>query len=77
MRDAFPRPAGDLYSSPHGTRSLLPIAALAAGFGFIVLQGLIQALGNAGTLPALIAVTAPPALAFLLGGAWIVKMEEK
>nr|WP_277911087.1 hypothetical protein [Asaia platycodi] len=42
-----------------------------------MLQGLIQALGNAGTLPALIAVTAPPALAFLLGGAWIVKMEEK
>ncbi|WP_336946456.1 LptF/LptG family permease [Asaia sp. HN010] len=67
-----------IYIPPRtGTRSLLPIAALAAGFGFIVLQGLIQALGNAGTLPALIAVTAPPALAFLLGGAWIVKMEEK
>lgn len=67
-----------IYIPPRtGARSLLPVAALAAGFGFIVLQGLIQALGNAGTLPALIAVTAPPALAFLLGGAWIVKMEEK
>ncbi|WP_336761150.1 LptF/LptG family permease [Asaia sp. VD9] len=67
-----------IYIPPRtGTRSLLPIAALAAGFGFIVLQGLIQALGNAGTLPALVAVMAPPALAFLLGGAWIVKMEEK
>jgi len=67
-----------IYIPPRtGTRSLLPIAALAAGFGFIVLQGLIQALGNAGTLPASIAVMAPPVLAFLLGGAWIVKMEEK
>lgn len=67
-----------IYIPPRtGARSLLPVATLAAGFGFIILQGLIQALGNAGTLPALIAVMAPPALAFLLGGAWIVKMEER
>ncbi|GBQ12551.1 LptF/LptG family permease [Swaminathania salitolerans] len=66
-----------IYIPPRaGTKSLLPIAALAAGFGFIVLQGLIQALGNAGTLPAPVAMAAPPILAFLLGGAWIVKMEE-
>lgn len=67
-----------VYIPPRaGTRSLLPIASLGAGFGYIMLQGMIQALGNAGTLPAPLAIITAPVLALLLGGAWLLKMEEK
>lgn len=59
-----------------GARSLIPLASLAAGFCFVILQGLLQALGNVGTLPALVAVSAPPVAALLLGCAWIIKMED-
>ncbi|CAI9122202.1 LptF/LptG family permease [Brytella acorum] len=67
-----------VYIPPRtGTRSLMPVAALGAGFGFIVLQGLIQALGNAGTLPAVPAIVAAPIMAIMFGIAWLLKMEER
>lgn len=67
-----------VYIPPRtGTRSMMPVAALGAGFAFIVMQGLVQALGNAGTLPALLATLAPPILATLLAVAWLLKMEER
>ncbi|WP_029605832.1 LptF/LptG family permease [Kozakia baliensis] len=67
-----------VYIPPRtGTRSPIPIYALAAGFAFVVVHGLIQALGNAGTLPALLATIAAPLLAILLGLAWLLKMEER
>lgn len=66
-----------VYTPPRtGNRSMLPVAALGAGFAFVVLQGLLQALGNAGTLPAALAILAAPLMATLLGVTWLLKMEE-
>lgn len=46
-----------VYIPPRaGTRSWLPIWCLGAGLLFVVFQGLLRALGNAGTLPSLVAV---------------------
>ncbi|GAJ28548.1 LptF/LptG family permease [Acidomonas methanolica] len=66
-----------VYIPPRtGSRSMMPVAALGAGFAYIVLQGIVQALGNAGTLPAPLAILATPLMAVLLGMTWVLKMEE-
>ncbi|GAN88170.1 LptF/LptG family permease [Komagataeibacter intermedius] len=56
-----------VYIPPRaGTRSWLPIWCLGAGLLFIVFQGLLRALGNAGTLPSLMAIFVG-ILIFILG----------
>ncbi|MCE2576963.1 LptF/LptG family permease [Komagataeibacter sp. FNDCR1] len=46
-----------VYIPPRaGTRSWLPVWCLGAGLVFVVFQGLLRALGNAGTLPSVVAV---------------------
>lgn len=56
-----------VYIPPRaGTRSWLPIWCLGAGLLFVVFQGLLRALGNAGTLPSLMAICVG-ILIFILG----------
>ncbi|QHC36900.1 LptF/LptG family permease [Komagataeibacter xylinus] len=56
-----------VYIPPRaGTRSWLPIWCLGAGLLFVVFQGLLRALGNAGTLPSLMAIFVG-ILIFILG----------
>jgi lipopolysaccharide export system permease protein len=66
-----------IYIPPRtGTRSMAPVWCLGAGLSFIVFQGLLRALGNAGTLPAFLAV-GPGIAIFALGvGTVLLKMEE-
>jgi len=45
--------------------------------GFVILQGMISALGNAGTLAAPLAACAGPLLGALLGLTWVLRMEER
>ena len=67
-----------IYIPPRaGLRNPLPVYVLAAGMGFVILQGMISALGNAGTLPAPLAVSVGPLLGALLGLTWILRMEER
>lgn len=66
-----------IYIPPRaGLRNPLPVYVLAAGMGFVILQGMISALGNAGTLPAALAVSVGPLLGALLGLTWLLRMEE-
>ncbi|MFT8483928.1 MAG: YjgP/YjgQ family permease, partial [Gluconobacter cerinus] len=60
-----------------GIRNPLPVYVLAAGMGFVILQGMISALGNAGTLAAPLAACAGPLLGALLGLTWVLRMEER
>ena len=56
-----------VYIPPRaGARSWLPIWCLGAGLLFVVFQGLLRALGNAGTLPSLMAICVG-ILIFILG----------
>ncbi|UYH51604.1 LptF/LptG family permease [Candidatus Kirkpatrickella diaphorinae] len=65
-----------VYIPPRtGTRSLLPIAALGCGVLYMIGQGLMDALANAGTLPVLFSLTATPLITLLLIWAWILKLE--
>ncbi|KXV33424.1 LptF/LptG family permease [Gluconobacter thailandicus] len=67
-----------IYIPPRaGLRNPLPVYVLAAGMGFVILQGMISALGNAGTLGAPLATSAGPLLGAFLGMTWILRMEEK
>ncbi|MEW9272601.1 LptF/LptG family permease [Gluconobacter oxydans] len=67
-----------IYIPPRaGLRNPLPVYVLAAGMGFVILQGMISALGNAGTLPAPLAVSVGPLLGTLLGLTWLLRMEER
>lgn len=60
-----------------GLRNPLPVYVMAAGLGVVMLQGMISALGNAGSLPVLLAVSSGQIIAALLGLAWVLRMEEK
>ncbi|QDH12879.1 LptF/LptG family permease [Formicincola oecophyllae] len=60
-----------------GTRNPLPVYVLGAGLGIVILQGMISALGNAGSLPAYVAVSAGLVVAALFGITWILRMEDK
>nr|WP_294915318.1 LptF/LptG family permease [uncultured Neokomagataea sp.] len=67
-----------IYIPPRtGLRTPLPVYVLAAGLALVILQGLINALGNAGTLPAALAVMSGPLPGILLGITWVLRMEEK
>lgn len=57
-----------IYIPPRtGTRSWLPVWCLGAGLLFIVVQGLLRAMGNAELLPPAVA-TVPGLIIFTLGG---------
>ncbi len=60
-----------------GLRNPLPVYVMAAGLGVVILQGMISALGNSGSLPILIAISSGQIVAALFGLAWILRMEEK
>ena len=60
-----------------GLRNPLPVYVMAAGLGVVILQGMISALGNSGSLPILIAISSGQIVAALAGLAWILRMEEK
>ncbi|TPW35668.1 LptF/LptG family permease [Oecophyllibacter saccharovorans] len=60
-----------------GIRNPLPVYVMAAGLGIVILQGMISALGNAGSLPVLLAVCSAQLVAALLGLGWILRMEDK
>ncbi|QHI95592.1 LptF/LptG family permease [Aristophania vespae] len=60
-----------------GLRNPLPVYVMAAGLGIVILQGMISALGNAGSLPIFIAVSAGPVIATLFSLAWILRLEER
>ncbi|QDH25773.1 YjgP/YjgQ family permease [Neokomagataea tanensis] len=67
-----------IYIPPRtGLRTPLPVYVLAAGLALVILQGLINALGNAGTLPAALAVLSGPLPGILFGITWVLRMEEK
>lgn len=67
-----------IYIPPRtGLRTPLPVYVLAAGLALVILQGLIDALGNAGTLPAALAVLSGPLPGILFGITWVLRMEEK
>lgn len=59
-----------------GLRNPLPVYVMAAGLGIVILQGMISALGNAGSLPVLLAVSSGHIIAALLSLAWVLRMEE-
>lgn len=60
-----------------GLRNPLPVYVMAAGLGVIILQGMISALGNSGSLPILLAVCSGQVVAALFSLTWILRMEEK
>lgn len=60
-----------------GLRNPLPVYVMAAGLGMIILQGMISALGNSGSLPILLAVCSGQVVAALFSLTWILRMEEK
>ncbi|MCT6856244.1 MAG: hypothetical protein M3Z59_07495 [Bombella apis] len=60
-----------------GLRTPLPVYVMAAGLGIVILQGMISALGNAGSLPILLATCSGQVVAALFSLAWILRMEEK
>lgn len=60
-----------------GLRNPLPVYVMASGLGIVILQGMISALGNAGSLPILLAVSSGHVVAALLSLAWVLRMEEK
>lgn len=67
-----------IYIPPRaGLRNPIPVYVMATGLGIVVLQGMISALGNAGSIPVLLAVSAGQIIAALFGLAWILRMEEK
>ncbi|MBB2202973.1 LptF/LptG family permease [Gluconacetobacter tumulisoli] len=67
-----------VYIPPRtGARSWLPVWCLGAGLLFIVFQGLMRALGNAGTLPALAATLPGIAIFAFAIGALMLRIEEK
>ncbi|GBR63365.1 LptF/LptG family permease [Gluconobacter wancherniae] len=67
-----------IYIPPRaGMRNPLPVYALSAGLCYIILQGMISALGNAGTISALVATSIGPLLGCLLGLSWVLRMEER
>lgn len=67
-----------VYIPPRsGTRSWLPVWCLGAGLLFVVFQGMLRALGNAGTLPAP-AATLPGIVIFTLAVcALVLRIEER
>ncbi|MFS3137502.1 LptF/LptG family permease [Gluconacetobacter sacchari] len=67
-----------VYIPPRsGTRSWLPVWCLGAGLLFMVFQGMLRALGNAGTLPAP-AATLPGIVIFTLAVcALVLRIEER
>nr|WP_277909547.1 LptF/LptG family permease [Acetobacter okinawensis] len=65
-----------IYIPPRtGTRSLLPVWCLGAGLLFIVVQGLLRAMGNAGLLPPPVA-TVPALIIFTLGALTVLLRNE-
>ena len=65
-----------IYIPPRtGTRSWLPVWCLGAGLLFIVVQGLLRAMGNAGLLPPPIA-TVPTLIIFTLGALTVLLRNE-
>lgn len=65
-----------IYIPPRtGTRSWLPVWCLGAGLLFIVVQGLLRAMGNAGLLPPPIA-TVPALIIFTLGALTVLLRNE-
>ena len=65
-----------IYIPPRtGTRSLLPVWCLGAGLLFIVVQGLLRAMGNAGLLPPPVA-TIPALVIFTLGALTVLLRNE-
>jgi lipopolysaccharide export system permease protein len=67
-----------VYIPPRsGTRSWLPVWCLGGGLLFVVFQGVLRALGNAGSLPAL-AATLPGIVIFALAvSSLVLRMEER
>ncbi|MFC7554926.1 LptF/LptG family permease [Pseudoroseomonas wenyumeiae] len=55
-------------------RSLL---ALCLGLGFMLLSGLLGALGEAGVIPAALAVWTAPILFAAIGGSLLIRFEEQ
>ncbi|MCG0994204.1 LptF/LptG family permease [Acetobacter indonesiensis] len=65
-----------IYIPPRtGARSWLPVWCLGAGLLFIVAQGLLRAMGNAGLLPPAVA-TIPGLIIFTLGAATVLLRNE-
>lgn len=65
-----------IYIPPRtGTRSWLPVWCLGGGLLFIVVQGLLRAMGNAGLLPPPIA-TVPALIIFTLGALTVLLRNE-
>lgn len=65
-----------IYIPPRtGTRSWLPVWCLGAGLLFIVVQGLLRAMGNAGLLPPPVA-TVPALIIFTLGALTVLLRNE-
>ncbi|MFT9417260.1 LptF/LptG family permease [Acetobacter sp.] len=65
-----------IYIPPRtGTRSWLPVWCLGAGLLFIVVQGLLRAMGNAGLLPPPVA-TVPTLIIFTLGSLTVLLRNE-
>ncbi|MCT6879759.1 MAG: LptF/LptG family permease [Commensalibacter sp.] len=60
-----------------GLKSGLPVYCLGFGLLFIIFQGVLRALGNAGTLPAPMTVIPSILLFFLATSAVILRIEEK
>lgn len=60
-----------------GLRNPLPVYVMATGLGIVILQGMISALGNAGSLPVFLAVCSGPIIASLFSFAWILRLEER
>ncbi|MDF7674814.1 LptF/LptG family permease [Acetobacteraceae bacterium ESL0709] len=60
-----------------GLRNPLPVYVMAAGLGIVILQGMISALGNAGSLPIFLSVCSGPIIATLFSLAWILRLEER
>lgn len=59
-----------------GDQGLQPLLGLALGLGYLLLGGLLGALGEAGVVPAVLAAWSAPVLFAAIGGALLVGLEE-
>lgn len=60
-----------------GLRNPIPVYVMATGLGSVILNGMISALGNAGSIPVIFAVSSGQIIAIFFSLAWILRMEEK
>jgi lipopolysaccharide export system permease protein len=54
-----------------------PLLALCLGLGFMLLGGLLGALGEAGVMPAALAVWSAPILFAAIGSSLLIRFEEQ